>query len=112
LTYMCAQYLKPIHPTNPLPCHLSPPTSTPSWQNLFYLPVLWFCIGKKKRMTFLLIWDKDSYMVIFSCIKVLWPQLVHLLYFYSFYLSPFLMVVSTSLNFLYSFLYREDIICR
>jgi hypothetical protein len=31
----------------------------------------------------------------------------HLLYFSSFYLSPFLIVVSTSLKILYSFLYRE-----
>jgi hypothetical protein len=43
------------------------------------------------------------------CLYVLKPDLVHLLYFSSFYLSPFLMVVSTGLKILYSFLYREYI---
>jgi hypothetical protein len=44
--------------------------------------------------------------VTFPCIYVLQPKLVHLLYFSSFYLSPLLMVVSTVLKILYSFLYR------
>jgi hypothetical protein len=42
-------------------------------------------------------------------IYILYPDFVHLLYFYSFYLSPFLMVVSTGLKILYLFLCREYI---
>jgi hypothetical protein len=38
-----------------------------------------------------------------------YPELVHLLYFSSFYLSRLLMVILTGLKILYSFLYREYI---
>jgi hypothetical protein len=47
-------------------------------------------------MTILLVWN--SYIwnlpVALPCIYVLLPDLVHFLYFPSFYVSPFLMVVS------------------
>jgi hypothetical protein len=41
-------------------------------------------------------------------VYVLEQQLVHLLYFSSFYLSLFLMMVSASLRIVYSFLCREN----
>jgi hypothetical protein len=44
-------------------------------------------------MTFLLVWDKDSYagsfLVTFPCMYVLYPQLVYLLYLHSTFV-PFL----------------------
>jgi hypothetical protein len=67
----------------------------------------------KRNITFLLVWDKDSYtgslLVLFPCICVLPPQLVHL--FLSSSLLPNLlpMVSEASFRFLYSFLYREHI---
>jgi hypothetical protein len=68
---------------------------------------------KKKNKTFLLVWYKSGYtgsfLVIFPCVYVLYPQLVYLLWLSIFYLSPFLMMVSAGLRFLYSFLYREYI---
>jgi hypothetical protein len=45
----------------------------------------------------------------FSCIYVLYSELIHPYIFPPFYISPFLMVSLTGLNILYSFLYREDI---
>jgi hypothetical protein len=45
----------------------------------------------------------------FPCIYVLYPELVHPLYFSPFYLSPLLMVISTGLHILYSFSYRKYI---
>jgi hypothetical protein len=47
--------------------------------------------------------------VALPCIYVLQPNLVHILYFSSLYLSAFLTVVSTSLKILHSFLYGEYI---
>jgi hypothetical protein len=44
-----------------------------------------------------------------SIIYVLYPELIHLLHFSSFYLNPFLMVISTGLKNLYSFLHRKYI---
>jgi hypothetical protein len=41
----------------------------------------------------------------FQCLYI-FPELFQLLYFSSFYPSPLLMVVSTALQILYSFLYR------
>jgi hypothetical protein len=108
------------HPPPPLVPTLPPAGS----KHLFHPPVLQFCIKKKKRErerekkkkeeeeeTFLVVYNSysRSFLVALLCLYVLWPNLVHLLYFSSFYLSPLLMVVSTSLKILYSFLYREYI---
>jgi hypothetical protein len=55
----------------------------------------------------------DSYMgcfiVVLPCIYVLTLELLYLLYFSPFYLSPILMVISTGSKILYSFLYRKYI---
>jgi hypothetical protein len=46
----------------------------------------------------------------FPCIYILLkPKLIHVSYFSPFYLSLFLMVISTGLKILYAFLYREYI---
>jgi hypothetical protein len=45
----------------------------------------------------------------FPCIYVLRSELVHPPYFLPFYLSRLLMVISTGLKILYSFLYRKYI---
>jgi putative effector of murein hydrolase len=42
----------------------------------------------------------------FSCIYLLYPGLVHPFHFASFYLIPYMVVISTSLKILYQFLYR------
>jgi hypothetical protein len=63
----------------------------------------------------LLVWDKGndtgSFLVLFPCMCVCVCMCVcytpNWLYLSAFYLSSFLMVVSTSLRFLYSFLYRD-----
>jgi hypothetical protein len=72
-----------------------PPTGVklPSlWEETVLPPVLWFyrrknIKDKKRNMTFLLVWNKDSYtgsfLVLFQCIYVLQPQLVHLLFTYT-----------------------------
>jgi hypothetical protein len=61
---------------------------------------------KKKNMTFLFVWDKVSYtgsfLVVFPCLHMLYPQLVYLLQLSTFYFSLCLMVVSASLRFLNS----------
>jgi hypothetical protein len=86
--------------------------------NLFQPLVLWFfwtnsIKDNKKNMAFLLVWDKDSYtgrfFVLFPCICVLQPKLVHLNQTSSLLLSPLPIVASASLRLLYSFLYSEDI---
>jgi hypothetical protein len=85
-------------------------------QDLLHPPVLRFCRrkeikDKKNNMKFSLVWDKVSYtgscLVLFPCIYVLQPQLVHLFQFPSLLPSPFPMVAPGSLWFLYSFLYRK-----
>jgi hypothetical protein len=45
----------------------------------------------------------------FPCIRALYPKLAHPFHFSPFYLSPLLMVSSTGLKILYSFLYRKYI---
>jgi hypothetical protein len=71
----------------PFPCHLPPPTSANHPSSLWAEHVLWFCRRKNikektRNMTFLLVWDKDSYtesfLIFFPCIYVLQSQLVHL----------------------------------
>jgi hypothetical protein len=90
-----------ISPPPPPPTGTNPPTTR---QDLFDLPVLQFC-KRGKKVTFLLkIATKGVFLWHFH---VLQPELVHLLYFFSFYLSPLLMVVSIGLKILYSFLCRE-----
>jgi hypothetical protein len=62
ITYMCTQFLHRIHPPTPFPTG----TNTS----------LWFCRRKwkKKKMTFLLVWDKGSYtgsfLMLFPCINL------------------------------------------
>jgi hypothetical protein len=60
-------------------------------------------------MVFLLVWDKDSYtrrfFVLFPCICILQPKLVHVYQTSSLLPSPLPMVASASLRLLYSFLY-------
>jgi hypothetical protein len=108
---MCTEYFHHIHPMTSFPCILPlliPFLYThPPSQDLFGLPVLVFV----KKMTFLFVEDSyiGCFIVIFLCIYVLSPELVHPLYFSSFYLNSFLMVISTGLKILYSFLYREYI---
>jgi hypothetical protein len=116
-TYMCIHYLHHIHPptlfptTSPLP-----PVPTTPGKNLFQRLVLQFCRrtnikAKKRNMAFLLVWDKDSYpgsfLILFPCIYVLQPQLVHLFWSSLLLPSPFPMVAPARLGFLYSFLYRK-----
>jgi hypothetical protein len=64
-------------------------------------------------MVFLLIWDKNSYtgrfLVLFPCIDVLQPQVVHLYQSTSLSLSPLPIVALANLRLLYSFLYSEHI---
>jgi hypothetical protein len=75
---MCIHYLQCINPpTNPSPhttCSLNP-------------SVLWFCRrkninDKKRNKVFLLVQDKNcytqSFLMLFPCMYVLQPQLVHL----------------------------------
>jgi hypothetical protein len=109
--YMCIHYL----------WHLPPPTgATPSptsRQNLFHPPILWFCGRKnkkgKKNMAFLLVWDKYIYtgrfLVLFPCIYVLQPKLIHLYQSSSLLFSHLPIVASASLRLLYLFLYSEHI---
>jgi hypothetical protein len=80
---MCTIFI--LLPLSPPPL---PPTSAPHPdQNLFCPPVLQFyrrktIKDKKRNITFLLVWDKDTYtgsfLVLFPCICVLQPQLFHL----------------------------------
>jgi hypothetical protein len=74
-----------VHIFFPITSSLPVVPTLPLGQELFHPPVLWFCRrekrkGKKKNMTLLLIWDKDSYienfLVIFPLIYVLYHQLV------------------------------------
>jgi hypothetical protein len=64
-------------------------------------------------MEFLVVWDKDGYtgrfLVLFPCIYVLQPQLVHPYQSSSLFPSPLPIVASASLRLLYSFLYSEHI---
>jgi hypothetical protein len=83
-------------------------------------PVLPFCRRKnikekKGNMEFLLIWDKDSYtgrfLMLFPCIYILHPQLVHLYQSSLLLISSLPMLAPASLRFLYSFLYTKHINC-
>jgi hypothetical protein len=64
-------------------------------------------------MAFLLVWDKDGYkgslLVLFPCISILEPQLVHLFQASSLLPSALPMVAPNSLGFPYSFLHSEHI---
>jgi hypothetical protein len=93
-----------------------PPLKTPpSRQNLFR-PLLWFCWREnirdnKKDITFLLIWDKESYierfLALLPCTCVLQPKLIHL---YSLLLpGPLPIVAAANLRLLYSLLNRKHI---
>jgi hypothetical protein len=47
---MCTQYLHHVHPPIPFPQLLLPSTSTSlPRQDMFHLPVLWFCKRKKNN---------------------------------------------------------------
>jgi hypothetical protein len=64
-------------------------------------------------VAFLLIWDRDSYigrfLVLFPCIYVLQPKLVHPYQFSSLLPSPLPIVASASLRSLCLLLYSEHI---
>jgi hypothetical protein len=91
--FLCdTSYFHCIHPLHPFIC--SPPT--PLVPTLQVGPVSLSCspfLKKKKNPT----------------MYVLYPELVHPLYFFSFYLRPLLMVISTRLKIPYSSLYRKYI---
>jgi hypothetical protein len=70
------------------PYVLSPPTGT-NYQTGLVLP--------------------SCFIMIFPCTYILYSQLIHLLHFSPFYLSPLLMLLSTGLSTPYSFLCREYI---
>jgi hypothetical protein len=67
----------------------------------------------KKYMAFLLVWNKDSYvgrfLVLFPCIYVLEPKLVHLNQTSSLLLSPLPIVALASLRLQHSLLYSKHI---
>jgi hypothetical protein len=100
--YMCIHYLHHIHPPTPFPSLPPPPSQQcqhPPRQNLFCQSVLRFCRiknikDKEKNMAFLLVWDTESYtekfFVLFPCIYVLQPQLLHLYQTSSLLPSPYL----------------------
>jgi hypothetical protein len=99
---MCTQYLHHIQPLiSSSPSHWY---QSPS-QDLFSD----FVKEKKRFFFFYLRSYTGSFLVALRCIYVLYPKLVHLLYFSLVYYSPFLIRVSTGLKILYSFLYREYI---
>jgi hypothetical protein len=114
--YICTHFLHHIHPPTPFSWHLPPPMgdSPPPRQVLFRPPVLQFCRREKifKKMTFLFVWDKGSLYEEFLFDISMYICIVTPIGLYSlstFYFSPFLLVVSATLRFLYSFLYREYI---
>jgi hypothetical protein len=97
-TYMCIYYLGHL-PPNP-----APHTHILLGRTCSALFILWFCwrenIGdNKKNTTFLLVWDKDSYverlLVLLPCTCVLQPTLVHL-YLTSSLLSGHLPIVASA----------------
>jgi hypothetical protein len=107
-----------------LPLSLPPPPPTgatfppPPLLNMSLPPVLRFyrrknIKDKKRSMPFLLVWDKDSYtgslLVLFPCICVLQPQLIHFFQSSSLLPSPLPIVAPASLRFLHSFLYSKHI---
>jgi hypothetical protein len=67
----------------------------------------------KKNMAFLQLWEKGSYaakfLMLFPCIYVLQPKLVHLYQSSSLIPCPLPIVASVRLRILYSFLYSEYI---
>jgi hypothetical protein len=101
------------------PHHLPPLNSANTTRlNLSHPPVLQFCRrknikDKKRSMTFLLVWDKESYKGSFLAmvprIYALRPQLVHLYQTSPLPPSSLSMVASASLRFLYSFPDSEHI---
>jgi hypothetical protein len=104
-TYMSIQYFPNSQPLSPFPYPFCPPTTTdPLRQNLFHPHVL-----RSRQSEIFGCSDNyiGSFLVACPYLYVLQPDLVHLLYFSSFYFSPFLMVVSPGLKILYSFLHRE-----
>jgi hypothetical protein len=117
---MCIHYWYHIHPnmlcsTSSHLHHCQTPTLG---QNLFCSPVVIFWRGEnikdnRRNMVFLLVWDEDSctgkFLVLFPCIYVLQPQLVHFYQSSLLLSSPLPMVAWTSLSCLYSFLYSKNI---
>jgi hypothetical protein len=100
---MCSQYLYNIHPPNSLPTSpISPLVPTPQAGPVLpsYSRKWHFCLFKI-AIQGVSLWHFRTY--------VLEPELAHLLYFSPFYLSPLLMLISTGLKFLCSFLYRKHI---
>jgi hypothetical protein len=92
-TDRCTEYLHHIY----FPKNFPPPIGT-SPQTGPILPFIFFFCKREK-------WHFCSFKVAMQGVSL--SKLFHLLYFSPFYLSSFLMVVSTDLKILYSFLYRK-----
>jgi hypothetical protein len=92
----------------------TPPLSL-SGQNLFCLLVLWFCWREnvrdnKKYISFLLLWDKDSwFLALLLCTCELQPKLVHVYQTSLLLPGPLPRVASASLRLFYLLLYSECI---
>jgi hypothetical protein len=67
----------------------------------------------KKNMTFLLVWDKNSYtqrfLALLPCMCILQPKLIHLYQTSLLLLTPLPIVTFASLRLLYLLLYSEHI---
>jgi hypothetical protein len=109
-TFMCTQHLHLIHPPIPFPTSsalpLVPiPQTGPVLLSGFVKEKKWHFCFFKIAIQAVSLWHFYVYM--YYNLFISW--LVHLFYFSSFCLSLFLMVISTGLKILYSFLYREYI---
>jgi hypothetical protein len=96
---MSTQYFHHIHLLHPFLISSHLPLLPIPGQDLFYLPVLLL-----KKDTFVYDSYTGSFVVPFPCVYVIHPELVHPLYFSLFYLTLLLMVISTGLKILCSFL--------
>jgi hypothetical protein len=98
----------PAHSPSLYPFLISSPSHwyQPTRQDLFAFQFFFV-----KALVFLFVHDSYTgcFIVVLPCIYVLKLELLYLLYFSPFYLSPILIVISTDSKILYSFLYRKYI---
>jgi hypothetical protein len=107
-TYTCT-YFHHIHPPTPSPHILPPPTGTkPPSRTCAALLLSTYVKNKMIFCLFKRAIQGEFSCDIYTCIYVLLLKLVHL-YFSPFFLGPVLMVISTGLKILHSFLYRKHI---
>jgi hypothetical protein len=103
----CLGHLSPL-PLSPTP--LLPGRTYSALFSNFVEEKTW---DNKKCITFLLVWDKDSYterfLALLPCTCVLQPELVHLYQTYSLLPSHLPMGTSVSLRLLYSLLYSGHV---